>query len=451
MRLGRIVEMELLNSHERHQAVKNQELSCCQGADHDAPWSKTSGAKLHEASLFGNVCQAGEHSTISSCTLLVDLWKEWVCRVWNDGCSHSSNEARSDGNAHLGSAAHVLSFGRQGTVNGNLCAALNCKLCHGVGDLLEQNWNKASVPAHDPLSGDQLLHGGKGALGKGWVRHLTNSGCFQGAQEDIRDELRASRSTKHDRCLHVPSLLITQRLGEVDLEKLIATELEPALDKVACRGGSQAGGQHSSTFFCHDLPANTQQTTLIFDRVQLDAGLHNIHRAQSTMCDGAANASTQSTIEVVLRIILCPVVNRHLGEGRETTSTVWSITLQIAWERSSGVRQWDRQLQGSRDTWDAPSPGSSYAMLTSYIAWKCMFSAGWWVVTFASARWAAWVKSEKNAAFQLFQAFQQSEADIFPISSFTEILKTTKCLSIRNISIWIILLVVSLDEMICNY
>ena len=376
MRLGRIVEMELLNSHERHQAVKNQELSCCQGADHDAPWSKTSGAKLHKASLFGNVCQAGQHSTISSCTLLVDLWKEWVCRVWNDGCSHSRNEARSDGNAHLGSAAHVLSFGRQGTVNGNLCASLNCKLCHGVGDLLEQNWNKASVPAHDPLSGDQLLHGGKGALGKGWVRHLTNSGCFQGAQEDIRDELRASRSTKHDRCLHVPSLLITQRLGEVDLEKLIATELEPALDKVACGGGSQAGGQHSSTFFCHNLPANTQQTTLIFDRVQLDAGLHNIHRAQSTMCDGAANASTQSTIEVVLRIILCPVVDRHLGEGSETTSTVWSITLQIAWERSSGVRQWDGQLQGSRDTWDAPSPGS-YAMLTSYIAWKFMFSAGW--------------------------------------------------------------------------
>ena len=54
------------------------------------------------------------------------------------------------------------------------------------------------------------------------------------------------------------------------------------------------------------------------------------------MCDWATNSSAQGTVQVVLRVILCPVVKRHLADQQEP-STVWSITLQVAWRKSGSV------------------------------------------------------------------------------------------------------------------
>eukprot|EP00438_Fugacium_kawagutii_P009666 Skav216982 [mRNA] locus=scaffold594:161190:161562:+ [translate_table: standard] len=75
------MEMELLNTHDGHQSIENQKLPCRQRANHNASWSNAASAKLRETRLFCNVCKAGQHTTISACTLLVDLGEERVCGV----------------------------------------------------------------------------------------------------------------------------------------------------------------------------------------------------------------------------------------------------------------------------------------------------------------------------------------------------------------------------------
>ena len=308
------MEVELLDAHDGHEGVEDEELAGCESSDHHTPGAEPGGAELHEASLLGDVHEPGDHAAIATGTLLVDLRKQRVGRVGDDGRSDARDEAGGHGHAHLAAPAQVLALRGQGVVDADLRRTLDRELGHGVWDLLEEDRHKPCVPAHDALPLDQCLHGREGAFREGGVGDLSNAGSLQRAKEDVSDELRAGRGSQHDRSPHVPCLLVSEGFGELDFEELVATELEPALHEVAGRRGPKPRGQHTRTLLGHNLAPDAQEPTLVLHWVQLDAGLHHVHRAKRTVRDGAADPAAERAVQVVLRVILRPVVSGH-GQG----------------------------------------------------------------------------------------------------------------------------------------
>ena len=305
------MEVELLDAHDRHEGVKDQELAGGERADHDAPGPKPGGAELHEAGLLGDIHEPRHHAAVAARALLVDLGEQGVRGVGDDGRSHAGDEAGGHGDAHLAAPAQVLALRGQGVVYGDLGRSLHSELGHGVRDLLEEDGHQAGVPSHDALALNQRPHGREGALGERGVRDLTDARGLQGAEEDVGNELGAGRGPKHDGGPHVPSLLVAQGLGELDLEELVAAELEPALHEVAGGRGPQARGQHTGALLSDHLAADAQKASRVLHGVQLDAGLHHVHRAQRPVGDGAADAAAERPVQVVLRVVLGPVVARH--------------------------------------------------------------------------------------------------------------------------------------------
>ena len=305
------MEVELLDAHDGHEGVEDEELAGRESSDHDTPGAEAGGAELHEASLLSDVHEPGDHAAIATGTLLVDLREQRVGWVGDDGRSDARDEAGGHGHAHLAGPAQVLALRGQGVVDADLRRTLDGKLGHGVWDLLEEDRHQSCVPAHDALPLDQRLHGREGALGEGGVGDLSDAGGLQRAKEDVGDELRAGRGSQHDRGPHVPCLLVAEGFRELDLEELVPAELEPALHEVARRRGPKPSGQDPRALLGHNLAPDAQEPSLVLHRVQLDAGLHHVHRAKGAVRDGAADPAAERAVQVVLRVILRPVVSGH--------------------------------------------------------------------------------------------------------------------------------------------
>lgn len=64
------------------------------------------------------------------------------------------------------------------------------------------------------------------------------------------------------------------------------------------------------------------------DGVKLNAGLHNIHRGQSTMGDRTADSTSRGSLDVVHRVILGEV-----GRGRGEEGGTWSFHGHVAISR----------------------------------------------------------------------------------------------------------------------
>ena len=269
------MEVELGGSEGIHDGVEDAELSGSEGSDHDATGSQALRAEVPHASLGRNVVEARHNAACASGSRLVDLGEESVCRVGDDGGSDTGNDTGAEGHRDVAAGGHLVGGLSDGLVDLLGCEALDCELGHGVGDLLEEDGAKAGVEAaDDAVLGHELSHGCGHGGGKRGLRDEADAGGFEGAQEDVGDDLGSGGGGQVDVVALLPGLLGAQGLGGLGLEELHASELEPALHEVPEDSGGEAREEGGGSLLCHHLPHPTDQATLVLERIQLDAGLH---------------------------------------------------------------------------------------------------------------------------------------------------------------------------------
>ena len=225
---GRRVEVELLSTGDVHDDIEEQELARSEGTNHHATSAEADSAELHETNLGSNAAQAGGNGALATSAGLVHLGEQGVSRVRDDGSAHTSNHTRQQGSTQLGATGQLgLGLAHSGG-DAVSSLALHGELGHGVGNLLHENGAETRVKTLDQtLLGKKLASAGDEAVGEGRLGHEADTGGLEGAQEDIGDELSHGGRGQVDGGLVVPGLLVTKVLGELHLEELDTTELEP--------------------------------------------------------------------------------------------------------------------------------------------------------------------------------------------------------------------------------
>ena len=295
-----VMEVELLGAHKAHDDVEDAELASSERANHDATRGKPLRAQLDDARLRSNVAQAREHAAGSASASLVDLGEQRVRRVRDDRRHHAGDHTGAKRDGDVATLAHLIRRGADGSVDSLGGSALDGKLGHRVGDLLEEDGDESRVEgAHEPVLGHHLLGARGHAVSVGRVGDEANAARLVRAEEAVGDELGHGGGGEVDLRLAVPRRLVTNRLGDVDLEELDATELEPSLDKVALAGGHQPGEQSAGALGLHHLREAADEAAVVLGRVELDARLDHVHRGERTVREAAADAAGERTREVV--------------------------------------------------------------------------------------------------------------------------------------------------------
>ena len=278
--LSRVVEVELLGTSKVHDDIEEQELTSSQGTDHNATGAKTNSAQLDEANLVGDAAQAGHDGTVTTSTSLVDLGEQGISRVGDDSGGNTGNDTGEEGDTQLGTTLQLGQLLAHGSGDGLSGGTLDSELGHGVWDLLHQDRTEARVETLDEALLLQQSGGSREkTVGEAGVGDQADTSGLKRAQEDIGDELSSSRGAKVDTSAVIPSGLLTDGLGNVDLEELHTAELEPTLDEVTDDGRTKTSGQTGSTLLSDDGLESTNQTLVILDRVQLDSGLDDVNWA----------------------------------------------------------------------------------------------------------------------------------------------------------------------------
>ena len=123
------------------------------------------------------------------------------------------------------------------------------------------------------------------------ITHEPDAARLVRAEEDVSDELGHRRRSEVDAVAVVPRRLVADVLGDVDLEELDAAELEPALDEVALGRRAEARQKAVHALGLDDLAEASNEALVIDVRLQLDLRLDDVHRHQTTMGNGAADAA----------------------------------------------------------------------------------------------------------------------------------------------------------------
>ena len=120
------------------------------------------------------------------------------------------------------------------------------------------------------------------------------------AEEDVRDELGHRGRGKVDAVAVVPGRLLADLVGDVDLEELHTSELEPALDEVALARRHEAGEERAGALARDNLADAADEPLVVFDGVKLNARLHHIDGRERAVRDAAAEAASERPRDEVL-------------------------------------------------------------------------------------------------------------------------------------------------------
>lgn len=294
--LGRLVEVKLGRADSSHHRIKDQELTGRERADHHATRAEAGEAEAHKTHFARNRDETLDHRALAAGALLVDLGQQRVGRVRNDCRDDTGNDARAERDGGGGGALDVLGALAERRVHGLGGLALDGELGHGVRHLLEENRDNAVVEAEEALVLNDVHHAGGQRLREGRVADGANTRGLERAEENVRNDLGKGRRGEIDRGAVAPGLLLAERVGELDLEKLHTAKLEPALHKVAGCSGAETGGERTDTLGRGDL-ANAAKQRLVAARVELHASLHDINRANGRVSHRAAKATSQRAFE----------------------------------------------------------------------------------------------------------------------------------------------------------
>lgn len=258
--------------------------------------STDTGVRSLKTELLGNLDKTGGGS-LSWLTLgLVDLGKHGVGWLGNKGSSETSNKTTTKVDTGLGSV------GEGGLVNhvvNSLIGLLeNDELSHGVWNpwillitttdvlswqylLLEENWSETGVESTDTLVLQHLGEATDKAVGVGWVRDQTNTSSLEWAKGDISEELGDGRGGQVDGGTVVDSILVTDEVDSLLLEKLVTSELEGSLEEVTGSGWTETGQKSTSTLLGDNLLETADETAVVGDWVKLNSGLDAVKAVSS--------------------------------------------------------------------------------------------------------------------------------------------------------------------------
>jgi len=69
------------------------------------------------------------------------------------------------------------------------------------------------------------------------------------------------------------------------LEELITSELEGALEEVACKGWANTSQESTCALLCDDLTEASDETSVVCGRVELNSGLDDIDGGKTAVSD----------------------------------------------------------------------------------------------------------------------------------------------------------------------
>eukprot|EP00756_Hemistasia_phaeocysticola_P020701 Hpha_TRINITY_DN15734_c2_g3::TRINITY_DN15734_c2_g3_i2::g.40396::m.40396 len=296
-----VVEVELLGTDQTHHGVEDTELTSRQGTDHHATRGQAHRAQVQETDLAHDVAQTLEHTAVAARALLVDLGQQGVRRVRDDRSHHARNHTRLQRDDDVLVRGQSLRRRAPRFVDHLRSLALDRELRHRVRDLLAQDRDEPAVESTDqPRLGLHLLRARKHARGVVRLGHQTDTARLVRAQENVRNKLRNGGRRQVDLVAVLPRRLLAQLTTELDLEVLNTAELEPALHKVTLRRRPQTRQQTTSALGRDHAPRTADQTITVRLRVQLDPGLHNVHRHNTTVRDRAAQTTRNRRLQEVL-------------------------------------------------------------------------------------------------------------------------------------------------------
>jgi hypothetical protein len=302
-----VVEVKFGSTEGTHDGVKDTKLTGSEGTDHDATRSQTNQGQFFKTLLLGNSDEAGRDATFTTSAGLVDLGEQGVGRVGDNGGGNPGDDTGGEGDSKVLTARALFGGGTGSSVHPFCRFTLDGKFGHCVGDLLEEDGAETGVESEETIGGNVLGHASTETLGEGRVGDGADADSFEGAQEDVGDELGAGSGDKIDTVAVVPGFAFTNSLRDVDLEEFNPTEFEPALDEVASSGSAEARGQGPGAFGRDDLTETSNHTLVVSDRVELDASLDDVDRAEGSVSDGAADTSCQGSLKVVHHVISSPI------------------------------------------------------------------------------------------------------------------------------------------------
>lgn len=153
---------------------------------------------------------------------------------------------------------------------------------YGENLLLEEEWSETSVESTETLSLENLSSTIHQSLGVSWVRNEADTGSLKWAKGDISEKLGQSGRSEVDSGAVVGGSLKTDEADGLLLEELISSELEGSLEEVTGGSWAETGQESASTLLSDDSAESTDQTAVVGDWVELDAGLDDINRSEST-------------------------------------------------------------------------------------------------------------------------------------------------------------------------
>ena len=249
----------------------------------------------------------------------------------DDGGGNSGNNTRSQRDTKVATLAKLVGRRSHGVVDGVSSGSLNSEFGHGVGDLLEKDGAKTSVKSTNSILGKHFTEAVSQSAAEVRVRDGANSDSLKRAEEDVSDGLSSGSGSKVNRGLHLPSLLLSETPGGIDLEKLDSAKLEETLDEVSPAGGAKASEESSGSLLTDDLLESTDQALVVLGRVKLDTSLDHINRGQGSVSDTAADTSSQTSLQIVTEVKAVPVGRRggeqdgvFLGSGIHHEICYWA-------------------------------------------------------------------------------------------------------------------------------
>lgn len=299
MRRLRVVEVIFRCTQSTHDRVEDTELSSSERTDHDATRQETDRTKADDAGFRGDGHQTLHHGTFSAGSRFVDLGKQGIRGVRNDGGGHSGYDTGTQRDPNIGTAGKLGGGLAHGGVDSIGDLTLDGKLGHGVRDLLGEDGDESRVEPANTFVLQNLSEAVSEAVAELRVRNGTDAHGLQRAEEDISDELGGRGGAKVNIRLIIPRLLLPHHLHGLDFEELHAAEFKPTLYEIAEGGGAKASGQGHGALLGHDLTHPPDESGVVLDRVQLHAGLDDVDGTEGAVRDGTADATGGGGLDVV--------------------------------------------------------------------------------------------------------------------------------------------------------
>jgi len=297
--LGGVDEVELLGTDGTHDDIEDTELSSGEGTDHNPSGDESDGAESVHTFFLSDVGNTGEHTTVTTSSLLVDLGEEGIGGVRDGGGDDTSNNTGLEGDNDVLSLGELIGGDTLGVVDSFSGLTLDGELSHGVRNLLEEDGDESRVEStEESLLGHDSLGTSAHTGSEIGLRDESNSAGFVGAEEAISDALGHGGRGKVDLVSVFPGVLISVFLAEHGLEVLDSTELEPSLDEVSLHGGSETSEEGTGTFVGNDVSTAGKETGVGLG-VKLDSGLDDIDGGDTTVSERAADTTGKSTLEEV--------------------------------------------------------------------------------------------------------------------------------------------------------